>query len=77
MLITTADDMEIDSKMEVVIYMEMDMKTETDVDMKIEIFNHRRISQCFQYKNKTWTHMINRTNCSTKPEKLHEKIETE
>ena len=69
MLITTADDMEIDSKMEVVIYMEMDMKTETDVDMKIEIFNHRRISQCFQYKNKTWKHMINRTNCSTKPEK--------
>ena len=75
--IITTDDMEIDLKMEVVIYMETDIKTDTDVDMKIEIFNHRKISQCFQYKDKTWEHMINRTKCPTKPEELHVKMEME
>ena len=40
-------------------------------------FHHGQISQCSQYEEKTWTHMINLTQCPTEPEELHAKMETE
>lgn len=44
-----------------------------------EQFNDCRRSQCSQSgnKEKTWKHMINLTQCPTKPEELHVKMETE